>query len=335
MRIVILQWTGDHWVFKETKEGSCIYTISKTKEGETDHVLAYEANTYNNVTANTTDANYDGAQWILVKKTDRDALLSQATASNPVDASYYIQMPGFSQREGVSSNGTDQWEQIWSHIHGGIWGRGGDHPDFAFESWNDPETQLVQSIVGLPEGYYKLSAQGYYRDGDTYVHADIVASGEEPAQYAFLRAALSDDANSEVTEILPAIHEAANMVPGIGVQTSIGEYPNSIPDATEYFETGLYKVGGDDMILYVPAESTLEIGMIKPAGDGVKATDWSVIDNFRLIYFGKNDPTGIRYLHNDSSKKSIPQKIYNLQGIRLSKVSGHGIFIVDGKKIVK
>ena len=24
-----------------------------------------------------------------------------------------------------------------------------------------------------------------------------------------------------------------------------------------------------------------------------------------------------------------------LQGIRLSKVSGHGIFIVDGKKIVK
>lgn len=329
------QWTGDHWAFKETKEGSCIYTISKTKEGETDHVLAYEANSYNNVTANTTDANYDGAQWILVKKTDRDALLSQATASNPVDASYYIQMPGFSQREGVSSNGTDQWEQIWSHIHGGIWGRGGDHPDFAFESWNDPETQLVQSIVGLPEGYYKLSAQGYYRDGDTYVHADIVASGEEPAQYAFLRAALSDDANSEVTEILPAIHEAANMVPGIGVQTSIGEYPNSIPDATEYFETGLYKVGGDDMILYVPAESTLEIGMIKPAGDGVKATDWSVIDNFRLIYFGKNDPTGIRYLHNDSSKKSIPQKIYNLQGIRLSKVSGHGIFIVDGKKIVK
>ena len=97
-------WTGDHWAFKETKEGSCIYTISKTKEGETDHVLAYEANTYNNVTANTTDANYDGAQWILVKKTDRDALLSQATASNPVDASYYIQMPGFSQREGRVSS---------------------------------------------------------------------------------------------------------------------------------------------------------------------------------------------------------------------------------------
>lgn len=327
------QWTGDHWAFKETEEGSGIYTISKTKEGETDHVLAYEANSFNNVTANTTDASLEGAQWILVKKADRDALLSQATASNPVDASYYIKMPGFSQREGVNSEGTDQWEQIWSHIHGGIWGRGDDHPDFAFESWNDSETQLVQSVTGLPEGYYKVSAQGYYRDGDTYVHADIVASGEQPAQYAFLRAALSDDANSEVTEILPAIHEAANMVPGIGVQTSAGQYPNSIPDATEYFETGLYKVGGDDMLINVPAGSTLEIGMIKPASDEVKAKDWSVVDNFRLTYFGKQDPTSIQNITNNPSKKA--QSIYNLQGIRLSNIQGHGIYIVNGRKVIK
>lgn len=324
-------WLNDTWTFTETAEGSGIYLISKTKDGETDQLLGYEHGTYSNVITTDTDKENPNNHWILVKKSNRLALLDDATEDNPVDATINIVMPGFSQREGMTETGEDRWEQIWQHVYGGIWDRYGDHPDFVFESWNDPETQLGQEITGLKPGYYTLSVQGYYRDREPSAFADNVAAGNEPSLYSFAFAKDFDN-DMEVAVVIPSLADAADGVPGIGLNTSIGRIPDSCDEAVQFFQTGYLWVTTEPF--EVKADAKVTIGMIKFPGEGILPTDWTVVDNFRLTYYGTSEPGGVE----DSVAEPVRKgdgKIYNIMGVEVKDMEQHGFYIVNGEKILK
>ena len=262
-----------------------------------------------NITADDLDA-----QWILVSREDRDALLAKATNQNPVDASYRIVNPGFCQRAEV--------EPAWAIFNGSVWGRGGNHSDFALESYDSNDCSFSTSVEGLMPGFYQLSVQGFYRDG---VHGEqarlITEDGVEPAQKAYLYSGMSD-------VLLPNITAEVDKAPGLGNRTSVGEYPDGIDQACQFFQLGLYQVS---LLVEVDASGVLDIGVAKDekGHDG----DWVVVDNFRLTYYGAQKPD-LDGIGEVVARSANDGKIYNLQGMEVKSLSRGGIYIVNGKKFI-
>ena len=250
------------WTLVSTgKDG--VYVLARTESQ--DDLLGYDTTTYNIVHSDRHDSSLPENQWILVSVAERDALIELASEENPVDLSYKIQAPGFDQRASIDK---------WAMTDFSIWGRGGNHPDFACESWNKESNKLSQTIEGLPSGNYKVSVQGFFRDGNLANQVELISASNEPAQLASLYA-------GEQSILLPNIVAEKDMVPGIGVATAIGELPDNCDQACNFFQLGLYKV---ELDVVVGNDGKLEIGVSKNSKNFDE--DWVVVDNFRLVYFG-------------------------------------------------
>ena len=153
--------------------------------------------------------------------------------------------------------------------------------DFAWEFFNTDDFSFTQTVTDLKPGYYKVSVQGFYRDGSGAYQAGVVNENGELLQKAYL-------VGGNAQAFLPNIASVMDLVPGIGDLRSSnnGEFPNMPQSAIEFFEHGAYLTTVDAK---VGANGELTIGVKKdekPHGD-----DWVVLDNFRLEYLGA--PYGI------------------------------------------
>ena len=349
--------TGDQnlWEFVPVEGKENVYVIARaTGELGPDGrrmLLGYRPGTYGNIDTDLYGEDDPGNQWKLITKADRDALVATATASQPQDASYLIQSPNFNQREIV-----DEW--VNQYGTGGIWGRGANHQDFAYECWNAADFDLSQTIKDLLPGYYKVSLQGYYREGDHENQIRVAAAGGE------LRREVTFNSNQSVdgAVILPNILSEVNQAPGLGDRRTVlplipdldeygyeqyddngqvkmkedetaermyvGEFPYDIPQACEFFQVGLYKSG---MLVEVPADGKLTFIITKHYGEVER--DWVVLDNFRLTYYGTQKPTeeqlGVKDIITSTTDQS--GRTYNLQGQQIVRPS-KGLFIRDGRK---
>ena len=108
----------------------------------------------------------------------------------------------------------------------------------------------------------------------------------------------------------------------------MGEYPDGIDQAVQFFQLGLYQV---QLLVDVNASGILDIGVAKD--EKGHEGDWVVVDNFRLKYYGteKPDLTGIENVVTTTVNNG---KIYNLQGMEVKDATKRGIYIRDGKKFV-
>lgn len=308
---------GDTWSLVDAGNGT--YNIMRTNQdtddetGETSaYMLGFRPGTVGNVDTDMTGGDDPNNQWKLITKADRDALLEEASAENPVDCSYLIGSPNFSQRTDISA---------WSFNETSIYGRGDDLPDFACEAWNKTNATLSQVMTDLLPGYYVLSCQGYYRDGTREAHAEKVANGEEVAQNAVFWANSADDV------YLMPVHQYADMAPDYGWTSSVGNFPDHPTQAVEFFQLGYYK---NVTIVEVGDDGALEFGIDKFSGE---EEDWFVVDNFRLVYTGADEPvTGISGIKEVAPAKT--GKIYNLQGVQVKDATQRGIYIRDGKKFI-
>lgn len=266
------------------------------------------------------------AQWKLVTRAEREALLEKASIDNPVDASFFIASPNFNQREGA--------DQAWQFTNANIWEYGANHNDFAAESWNTGDCDINQLVEGLPAGVYMASVQGFYRNGNHGDQPDL-----EFARNAYLY--FGGDAANDVA--LPNITEESGMVPGEG-NDAIAEdgtaynYPDGIVQATVFFKNGLYRaytvIGKED-------DSEIVLGIYKET-QGAEG-DWVVADNFRLTYFGNNTTaaevldmlqSGVIPVVDEIHENAGDGRIFNLQGIEVSNPTAPGIYIRNGKKFV-
>jgi hypothetical protein len=324
----------DVWKFVPVADANGVYNIART-DVNTDGsliLLGYRPNTYATIDTDMSGTADPNNQWILVTLADRNALLETATQANPVDASYLIKMPNFSQRE-YNTKDADTWNTLaWTTVvNSSIWGRGDNYPDFCLESWNQTSSDVSQYVDVPAEGYYAFTLQGYYRDGNREVHANTIVAGNTPNNNSLVN--FYGSGTSEASTKLPLISDEANKAPGYGWVSAVGEYPDACTQACDFFENGLYKTSPANGLIQNTGDGQVGIEILRE-GDTVQASDWLVIDNVRLMYYGteKPDLTAIKGVTDTTTAKA--GKIYNLQGVQVKSASQRGIYIQNGKKFV-
>ena len=305
--------TGDDWDIVDRGDGTV--NISRT---DTTLYLGYVPGTYCNVNTDMSNPDDPNNIWILVTREDRENLLTSASDSNPIDASFFIGMPNFDQRENLDESG-------WYLEGGSIWGRGANYDDFTYESYSAGHFDMNQTLEDLPAGKYTLSCQGYYREGVHEEQARILGEGGEPAREAVLYAY---GKVVEGEQPLWNISQFADQCPGQGELAESGSYRGNYPywvyEATRFFQTGLYWNHVDTK---VEEDGALFFGVYK---DYEYEGDWVVIDNFRLKYYGDGDGTGIS---NIADEKPADNRLFNLMGIEVANPTT-GVYVRNGQKFI-
>lgn len=325
----------DVWAFIPVAGKKNVYNIVKGDNHAQGLAFAPQSNTdademmdkefWNTVSVEAAVTKNANAEWKLVTKAERDALLATATETRPVDATHLLASPGFNRPAMIEGWITDN-RSDFKDANLGVIDRG-RRTNPVCEAYYQQMFEVNQVVSNLPEGYYQVNMTGYYRDGSREDLQQKVANGTTPARHAMLYIEYKGKGN-EVA--LPSIAAGINQCPGIGWKGAAGEQPDNVMDAAEYFESGLYKVY--TRIIKVGPEGELTIGVTK---DKQVDSDWAVFDNFRLTYFGKHVSQeiidGINTVKNNSIENG---KIYNLQGMEVKRPLKRGIYICNGKKFI-
>jgi len=246
------------WTFAEagTINGKQAYTISNGTAYLTSPTTA-------NTNLETASSVTAYAKWLLYTRDDLLAMLDEATADNPVNATFLLPCAGFGRND-VRIN-------YWN----GSPARGG----YAQSDWSDLNGEkfsttfdVYQDITNVPNGIYKITLQGFYRDGGYESAATLRSNGEEALNAYFY-------ANDSIIT-LPSIFSEAGNYGTQGVSTTFGYVPNSQTDASYYIYNGLYNVGP----LYVTVDNeSLTMGIKKTEEVG---NDWTLFDNIKILYLG-------------------------------------------------
>ena len=260
-------------------------------------------NSWNVVDTDMKDPNNEGNQWMLITLDEMNELMATATQDNPIDATHFIVNPGYDQRLPGASNETNLPGPWFNGSVGGgtgIWGRGGNFVDFVFENWNTEYADVSQTIYDLPEGWYEVDVQGYYRDGSYDNHMWKVGMGMQPIQRASLYTFIGEfmeDAEEVVKTPICSFSDGINMVPGMGRRDNFTRNYSEFDDAgnetqktytgsgnlwctdacwsaaEEYFQSGTW--WNRSAVVYVSEGEPLTIGAMK---EGIEYGDWLVVD---------------------------------------------------------
>ena len=232
---------------------------------------------------NGTSANNTKAQWEFIPVdellAERINNLHSASINNPVDATFLIGASNFNRYD---LRFDDAWTADFGTATGYI---GVGHPNTEnteafleiFRNANYESSSpfsITQKIHFLP-GRYKLTMQGFYRDGDYQVAAQNRKDGTEQID-AFLFVGYKSIP-------LKSIFDEAKSVStgGWNTWTSQGYVPNTMQDAGYTFKTGAYQ---NEMVFDIETESDVEIGI--RGLQSYNYNNWTTIDNFRLTYYG-------------------------------------------------
>ena len=237
----------DVWAFIPVAGKKNVYNIVKGDNHAQGLAFAPQSNTdademmdkefWNTVSVEAAVAKNANAEWKLVTKAERDALLATATETRPVDATHLLASPGFNRPAMLEGWITDN-RSDFKDANLGVIDRG-RRTNPVCEAYYQQMFEVNQVVSNLPEGYYQVNMTGYYRDGSREDLQQKVANGTTPARHAMLYIEYKGKGN-EVA--LPSIAAGINQCPGIGWKGAAGEQPDNVMDAAEYFESGLYKV---------------------------------------------------------------------------------------------
>ncbi len=211
--------------------------------------------------------------WMLISKEERDQLFA---SGNPMDITYkYIENPNTAWFTGCYTT-NNSWQGTGL---GGFNGRdaGISYRDRNTEHYNKEYDTYIEA-TDVPDGKYRFSMAGYYRDG-----TGAQAIQNYKAGTSTLNAKIY--ANENTTDIQSI---------GIGMRTSKAwddadessaevegttyYVPNTQEVATFYFNENKYPMQSVDVIV---SNGTLRFGMKK---ETTIASDWTVFDKFRLTY---------------------------------------------------
>jgi len=138
------------WTDEETNEekSGVFYLKAKTANTEVDLIG--------------TDPTDAFSQWYFISKADWMKMLESASATKPADATFLIKDYNFSR----NSMMYPEWEWTFADPENLNHNNAGDNSNLCVESYH-AGFNLAQ-VVGLPNGTYRLTAQGFYRnDGGT------------------------------------------------------------------------------------------------------------------------------------------------------------------------
>jgi hypothetical protein len=176
-----------------------------------------------------------------------------------------------------------------------------------------------QILPNMPAGLYRLSWQGFYRNGNIANDYLRHTSGTEGTAEVY--------ANENAVDMLSLYDASAPYT------YDPYTYPDNVTSANNAFQAGNYQ---QSMEFTLNATTDLRIGLRNFVPT---VQDWACVDNFSLIYM-KDDNTGIETI--DNGQLIIDNSIYDLSGRKVangqwSMVNGQlkkGIYIQNGKKTV-
>ncbi len=221
-----------------------------------------------------------------------DALSLIGNGEN-VDITALLKNPNF-------ANGSNGWEgTIFTAAPGTV----AEHYNKLFDTY--------QVLPNMPAGVYRLSWQGFYRNGNianTYLRHTF---GTEDTAEIY--------ANDVATNLL-SIYDSS-----VPYTYDPYTYPDNVSTANQAFLDGYYK---QEMEFTLEETTDLRIGMRHFAPT---LFDWACVDNFTLTYI-KDDPTGIK---TEKGLQTKENGIYDLMGRRVGNSQmKKGVYIVGGKKVV-
>ena len=207
----------------------------------------------------------------------------QASDLNPYDASAFFTGTNFVNHDG--------WGSLcdWAlEISGSSWrwstsGAGG------FEAWGSQVLSLRQpTFYGLPEGFYRLTFNGFYRGGS---NADQTAEMQRNGTEKSLAIVYMNDGEQADSVLLAkytdgaqgALLDVGDEVPVVlnDANGNIGTYylPNTLNSASSYFANGCYQRTHEMEI----NTGQLSVGVVQ-LGDN--PGNWIVVSNFKLEFLG-------------------------------------------------
>ena len=196
----------------------------------------------------------------------RIADLADATVADPLDATFLLQNPNF--------NRNDQRVSAW------VFGpdananhnfNGGNNVNNCAESWHAAFTAM-QTVSGVPAGFYSLTAQGFYRE-DGAAPEDVLT--------AFF-------ANGVNADLLP-----------MGTLESYG-YDSDLANASANFADGKYAI--EPIFFEVTADGMMYVGVTNNV-----TNRWVAWDNFQLTYYGTENPV-LRLSEVDDNAEVLADK---------------------------
>lgn len=221
--------------------------------------LQYDGTNSALVFGTATDAN---AQWIKVTESERLAMLANATGTDPVDATFLIPGASFSIYDSRNAN----WQ--------GSPSLGGKMDNQCAEKYDTKFDVNQKTTAALPVGRYRLSVQGFYRNGGYADAATKHKGGSESLLASFY-------AGNTILPLQSIFTEAGKLNVGQTTSGISGKFPNSMNDASDYFTAGYYN---NNMNFVVKNSNVaMTIGVKKTELTG---SDWTIFDNFRLEYLG-------------------------------------------------
>jgi hypothetical protein len=225
-----------------------------------------------------------------------------ADDDNPVDVTSVIVNASFdAQLTGWTTTG---------EVGGGNIGRWANS---TVESWNSTSFDIGQTIIGLPNGTYKLSATGYYRCSSNNTAAAKHNDGTEKLNAILYGDSITQPIMSIFSQ--PMSEMVTDGFEKVGVPFNGQDFcyvPNSMDAARISFDKGLY---ADNSLFVDVTDGTLKIGVRKT--DGI-ADDWTILDLFKIVYYGTHSShTGIS--STVDSKVVVGTTYYSLNGMMMKK----------------
>ena len=234
------------------------------------------------------------SEWQMVTKEERlaDLNVENANELSPADLTFMLPGAGFNQNDTRNENwvGNPKLD--------------GPYENRNAEKWFAASFDINQTVSGLPNGFYRVSVQGFYRvGGDGTTHSAIVSANEYAAGNPTLNAIFyANGASKPLMSIMAEAKADADSLTTIssggnsyGYKTDLGVVPNSQNGAAHFFNEGLYT----QSIIAEVVDGTLKVGVKKDVAAG---DDWVVFDNFHLSYLGTQEPAqledAIYYLKN-------------------------------------
>lgn len=140
-----------------------------------------------------------------------------------------------------------------------------------------------QILRGLPEGYYKVNLQGFYRAGLEGPAYEAKNSGNEEKYMIARLYATSEAKDSTITKVQSVFNNARTEKLGVDGELQLGNWwiPNNMSAVAAYFAAGYYQ---ENSVMIHVTNGTMRIGIRK---DTAVRRDWLMFDNWSLTYYGK------------------------------------------------
>ncbi len=260
--------------------------------------------------------------------------LETASLEEPADITAVIINPNFD--EGTNNTeGATGWT-FSCETSGGHFGWNTtaqqEASDYAFEFWHVTVFEMSQTIQGLAEGYYHITANALYRAGNN--SNDLAAAYYEDPEGARDVRLFGNNSGVQVTSVYDCAQAEAT---GFGGEVSytydgVTYYvPNTMESAGGYFDIDCYL---NEFDVYVAEGEDLTIGLV--LNGNVVDYNWCVWDNFTIAYLGNDEaPTAVEGIEadEDGTGAAGAAGVYDLAGRRVAKAQ-KGVYIIDGKKVL-